>query len=121
MTGLEDFVVPPLDDPDDDVLLPPVAEEPELDDPPDPEEEPLDPEEAEEEEPLDPEEVEEEELPPLLVEPPELALDELDDPAFFFVLDFDFALVLPDVSPPWPLPPEPPLPLCEPDAPPVES
>jgi len=113
MTGFADGVVPPLDDPDDDVLLPAVVEEPELelDDPLDPEEEPLDPEEGL----LDPEE----ELLPL-VELPELAVDVLDDPAFFLAEVFDFELLLPVAAPPWPLPPEPLLPPCEPDAPPAE-
>jgi hypothetical protein len=111
MTGFAAAVLPLLDEPDDDVLLLAVVEEPELelDDPLDPmEEEPLDP----EEELLDPEE----ELPLLLAEPPDWAV--LDDPAFFFILDFE--LLLPDVSPPCPLPPEPLLPPCEPDAPPDE-
>jgi hypothetical protein len=111
MTGFAAAVVPLLDDPDDDVLLPAVVEEPELDDPLDPEEEPLDP----EEELLDPEEA-----PLLLVELPELAVDVLDDPAFFLAEVFDFELLLPVAAPPWPLPPEPPLPPCEPDASPAE-
>jgi hypothetical protein len=104
MTGFAAAVVPLLDDPDDDVLLPAVVEEPEPDDPLDPEEELLDP---------------EEELLPL-VELPELAVDVLDEPAFFLAEDFDFELLLPVAAPPWPLPPDPPLPPCEPDAPPAE-
>jgi hypothetical protein len=110
MTGFEFDEVPAVDDPDDDVLPAAVVEDPELelDAPLDPEEEPLDP----EEEPLDPEE----ELPPLVVEVADLAV--LDDPAFFLAVDFELLLVV--AAPPWPLPPEPPLPLCEPDAPPAE-
>jgi hypothetical protein len=111
MSGFELVVVPPLDDPDDDAPLLADVEEPELElvDPLDPEDEPLDP----EDEPLDPED----ELLPL-VEPPEP--DVLDDPAFFLAEPFAFELLLPVPDPPWPLPPEPPLPLCEPDAPPDE-
>jgi len=101
MIGFELVVLPPLDDPDDEPPLLADVEELELElvEPLDPEDEPLDA---------------EDELPPL-VEPPEP--DALDDPAFFLAEDFAFELLLPVPDPPWPLPPEPPLPLCEPDAP----